>query len=1033
LSFVHLHHHTPFSNGKMLDSIAKIDDTLKRVKELGQSAWAVTDHDTCSGLVDAFSKTQKFNKKNNTSIHFVFGAELYMTHDVTIQQKDLSHITFWAKNEVGLMNLNKLTTVAHGDKGNSPDNFYHKSRVDIDMIRKYSEGLICGTACLGGLIKRNNCEDLIVQIKEIFGEDFYIEIHTFQHEEQYVANKRLIQYAQTYDIPMIACVDSHYVLKEDAETHRQFRNASKEKEDGYYTTDDFYLHSEDEVREKLSYLPLDIVQQAIDNTQVLADKCKVEIKFGQKHYPDYPCDDQVEEIKKICRKNWKDKLPDKKRWQSDAERFNHELGVFIKQDYPGYFLITYDVLKKCRELNVPTGPGRGSVVASLIAYLMDITKLDPIKYNLIFERFAHNERISPPDIDNDVSTKGRHQVIEYIREKYGEVYQCRTFSYLKASSALRRAGKALEYDHEYINNLAKSLTKYESDDEDDTDISDYDKQLWMLDHIKTSEIEPLINLAKKFVGIIQGYGKHASAVIVLNQDINKFCSVERQVDSKTKEVHYVAACDFKLLEEMGLLKMDILGLRTLDIVQDTLDYANVQIDFDNIPLDDPKTSEMLCKGETMGCFQISSPGMTQLVKRIQPKEFSDLIPLVALYRPGPLDAVVEETGLSMVETYVEVRNKTQQAVYLHPKLEPILKDTYGIILYQEQILEIAKELCGYSLGEADMLRRIIGKKKVEEMKPAIEKLIERGVANGIDRNIMQKIADAIVTFALYGFNKGHSAGYGKLAYDTSYLKAHYPLEFICACINSKDGKHEETMPYINEAKRMGIKILPPDARVGNMEWSIEGNSIRVGLRYLKGAGKNTNLSKVDTFEDVINNNPKDVAEALIKSGSLDYLGKSRGELLAQLEPLQKILDRREQCLQKIAENQTALDSADEEKSIRKYTRQLKGWQEKLEECNCKEIIVHSDKYDEVQGEYEILGFGFMEAPRLKEGTITRVFTKLDKKNRMMAFIDMQTKYGLIKCVAFASDYKKWQKIIQHGNVCLFICDNGILKDIKGVM
>ena len=1031
MSFVSVHVHTDYSNCGMLDSINRIENIVKQIKNLGQVAWCITDHNGCSGIIDAYKQSQKAGLK------LIPGAELYYTADLTIQQRDLSHITFWAKDNEGLENLYKLTTEAHGDKGRNPNNFYYKSRVDLDLIRRYSKGIMLGSACLGGFINRPNGEEVLKELLEIFPGDTFLELHTYQCEEQYVYNRRLIDLSQKYNLPLIAATDAHFTLKEHAELRRLFKNTSKEQDDSEHVDDTLYLQSEDEIRDNLKYLPKEIVEQSLENTQILSDKSNVTIEFGNKYYPEYPCDDPIEELKKQCRVGWKqkglNKYPNR---QEYIDRFNKvELPIIEKQGYAPYFLVTSDLYKFGRERGYPIPPGRGSAVASLILWFMGVTQLDPIKYNCIFERFAHMERISPPDIDNDLSKKHRNEYIKHVQDTYGEVYPCRTFSTIGPGKAIGIAGKALGYDPQETIRLSKSLSQYESDDEDDN-TSSYDKKIWMLDHIKTDEIAELIELAKKFVGIIYGFSKHASALIVLNQDINKFCSVERQTDTATKKPCYVAACNFKYLEEIGLMKLDMLGLKTLDIVQDTTDSLNdflgnftdkiygttikdtvksigKTINIQNIPLEDDKTSQMLIQGKTCGCFQISSNGMTQLVKQIKPKGFSDLIPLVALFRPGPLGAKVEETGESMVQTYVKVKNGEIKPIYLHPKLEPILQDTYSITLYQEQILEIAKQLCGYSLGEADVLRRIIGKKKIDEMKPALETMVQRGVDNGISKEIMEKITHQIVEFASYCFNKSHSAGYGLLAWQTSYLKAHYPLQFLCACLNNEEGQQEAFIPFINECKNLGIKVLPPDITKINMEWIIEEDSIRVSLSYIKGVGSLKLDSSWETINDYIEGLPKNKVEALIKSGAMDLLG-NRLDMLRLIYPSEQYPKDVERITKRIAKYKPE-DKAKIQKA-----------QKELEKVNAKELSLVN--YNLAADEISVLGFSFNELPRIKTGKLLTIKEFKDKKGKLMSRVSLKSDYGDYSGVIFAYLWSKCKSKLTEGDNYRFIWEDGVITE-----
>jgi len=1041
---IHPHVHSDYSNYGMQDSVNRIDNIIKRVKELGQTSWCLTDHNTCAGITDAYKKSRKAGLK------LIPGAELYLTADLTIQQRDLKHITFWAKTYEGLQNLNKLTTEAHGDRGRSPKNYYYKSRVDLELIQKYSKGLMCGSACLGGFLRRRIektvgdtkvvtyeiREDLLQKILKIFPNDFFLELHTYQCEEQYEYNRKLVELSQRYDLPLIAATDAHFTWRTDADLRQYFKNTSKTQEGDENVDDTLYLQSEDEIRENLKYLPSDIVEASIANTEILGEKSNVEIVFGQKFYPHYPCENPLKEVTRLANEGWKVKVKDAGvDTKVYRERVKYELEVLDKQDYCSYFLITHDYVDYAAGLSGVKPPGRGSVVACKVAELMGITTLDPIKYNLPFERFAHNERIAPPDIDCDVPRKYRGKVIDYIRSKYGEVLQCRTFQTEGAKGSIRRAGDALGWPKEDVDVLAKSISKYEPEDDEEEDLSTYEQKLWILDHVRTDANAELIDLAKRFVGLIKGVSKHASAVIVLDNDITRFCSVERQMDSKTKEPCYVAACSFPLLEEQGLMKADVLGLKTLDVIADTIALTGEQIDINNIPLDDPKTLQMLCEGGTSGCFQIESPGMTHLVKQIKPQGYADLIPLVALYRPGCLNAIVEETGDTMVETYVKVRNGEIEPTYLHPKLKNILGDTYSIILYQEQLLEIAKELCGYSLGEADVIRRIVGKKKMDEMKPAVEQMIERGVANGVSKEVMEKITKQIVEFAAYSFNKGHSAAYGFLAYQTAYLKAHYPIQFMCATINSEEDKHDKIIPYINECKRLGIPVLPPDVRQGNREWVIEGNSLRIGLHYVKGIGNNLKLDR-----DILKN-PKNVTTALIKAGAVDHLGE-RKELLEQVLKIdesiqsyqQKIAEAEQKIIELTKENESKRDKTTKVyqknlEMIENRKKDIAKYQKKLKETLDEQKLLQ--KYNVTAGEYQVLGFSFNSLPKVLTGKLTRIHSFNDRNKHLMAFLTWSTIYGEIESTVFWESWSKLKDTVKQGETYDFVQDSkGILQEIK---
>jgi len=1283
-TYVPPHLHLDYSNNGMKDSVNTIDNVVKRLKEIGATACAVTDHGTTSGIVEAYKKFKK------AGIKLIPGYEGYLTGDLSIQQRDLSHITLWAKDSQGLRNLYEISTIANGDKGRSPNNYYYKPRVDLELLRRFSAGIMAGSACLGGCLVTEDYgvnEDKLQQLIDIYGaDDVFLEIHTYQCPEQFKYNHALVKASKKFNVRLIVATDAHFAWKYSAELRKHFKNTSKTQEGDENIDDTLYIQDVDEIRSNLRYLDGLVINEAIANTHVLAEKSNVEIAFNGKHYPEYKCENPLTEVRLQAIAGWNRLVKGTGvDYDAYAERVKFELNILDKQDYCSYFLINSGLIKKFIAAGIPVGDGRGSVVASMVAWLLGITKLDPYKYNLVFERFAHMERLSPPDVDTDISKKHRHQCLEIIKEEYGETYQCRTFARYGASGSIRQAGKALFYPLDVVDALAKSLSKYESDDEDD-ETSTYDQKIWMLDNVKTDDNADLIELAKQFVGICFGYGKHASAIIVLTEDVLQFCSVERQKDSKTGDINYILACDFKLLEEMGLMKLDMLGLKTLDVIQDTLDMLSVPIDIETIPLDDEATSQMLCEGKTKGCFQISSPGMTQLVKGIQPKNFADMIPLVSLYRPGPLDAIVEETGDTMVDTYVKVKNGEIEATYLHEKLRPILSDTYGIILYQEQILEIIKELCGYSLGEADMFRRIIGKKKVDEMKPAIEAMIERGVIQGIPRPTMESIADRIVTFAMYGFNKclsgderlhrpangkfmptlsemwmiknslayaketkhkelydkynaygygttlsmfddgnikkntivdivpsgtaaiyrlttktgkivdctmnhklptpqggkilydlkvgsevyvigdyeitstiynfyngnppesnvpkagqqgfqrnpygastlfdtareffsnihaacedcgtydakkyelhhvnmnrqdnsnenlrwlcvschrkahyamgrtkvgtrgssaaidtiasieylkttevfdvtmeapahnfvnlggvvvsnSHSAAYGKLAYKTSYLKAHYPLQYMCACINNEEGKQDKILPFIKECGKLEITVLPPDITLKNRQWIIQGDSLVMGLHYIKGVGNNLRLDNINSYDDIVRYNAKDVTTALIKSGAMDSYG-DRGVLLDSLESLQDTMKRIDNCMAKVKENSESLALAVSDKDIKKYARQKGQWEAKLSEAKAKEAQVSSTEfYDKVIGEIEVLGYSEGVSPTIKVGKVVGVFSKVIGNGSTMGWVTLKSPHGEFRCACFSDMWDIIKDLVVVGSTYKFV-------------
>lgn len=937
-NFIHTHLHSQFSNYGMKDAISSVDGIIQCVHELGQRGFALTDHNGCSGLIDTYVHLQKYNKKHNTNLKLLMGSELYYTYDVTIKDKSYSHILFLAKNQVGLENLFKLTTEAHR-------HYYYKSRIDLDIIRKYSEGLICTSACMGGWLKGDNRESLIPQFKDIFGDDLYFEIHTYQHEDQKRFNAMVAEMGAKYDVPLIAACDSHYVYEEDYALHKAFRGRSQDDdEDQYYGSNDFFIQSEAQVFDRLyPQFGVDMVKTMVKNTNVIFDKCNAQVDFNLDVYPKFVKDGDVKPVfLQALRDGYKQKIigkvtPEFK--QRVDERVPHEINILEQVGYMDYLLITKDILDACRKRDIPVGHGRGSVGGCECAYLLDITSLDAITNNLYFERFANPNRVSPPDVDNDCSKVRRGEVIQYLEEKYKYVYQCRTFSYMKASGALKEAARCLGIDHTIADAYSKKIKDVSFDD--DEDYHDNDLEYAKLDHVNDGKYPELFELAKKLVGIMTGFGKHASAVIVSNQDITKYCSLEMQKDSKTKEETFVASTNFKHLESMGFLKEDILGLRTLDVIDDCVTMAGVKdsLDLAKLPWDDKPTLDLLCKGDTIGVFQMKSPGMIRTLKSIAPKNFIDLITVVALYRPACI-----LTG--MLDEYIE-RRQGKPFEYLDERLEEPLGETYGIMVFQEQIMRVCQIIAGYSMAEADTVRRAVGKKDYDLMQEITAEFVDRAVANGTNEDVAKQILDQIIAAASYGFNKAHSQSYGYMAYITAYLKTHYPLEFYVATINSEDGNQEKILPYIQEIKRKGIEILPPDLRHSQREWTIDGNAIRVGLAYIKGINKIEKPQEY-TIDAIFSKYSKLQLEGLVGSGALDFFGETN-ELMALIPKYKSFDSDRKNAQNKIDEwNHKLRDHQQlmQTESPTATPKQLQSMEKKLANIQ-KKIQEWTSKYDSI--------------------------------------------------------------------------------------
>lgn len=816
--FSNLHGHTDYS---LHDALCTVPDLVSKAKELGYPALAITDHGTCTGLIDFYQECKK------QEIKPILGCEFYLASEITVDGCDTYHLVILAKDINGYRNMMKLDTYAH-------EHFYRKPRISFEALEKYHEGLVCTTACVAGPLSASNAEEMYSRLLSIFGEDLYVELQPHDFQEQYEYNERWKNLGKT-----IITLDSHYVNKEDIPVHKLWLGLGDDSQ--YYASDDYYLRNEEEIVKWFEPYDID-VEKALKNVEEIVGKCNVEIEFGGQHYPVF-CDDPATYIKKRCNEGFKKlgigKLPNSNQY---IEQVRHEFGVLSKLGYLNYFCIIDDMLKHCRECGIPMGLGRGSVAGSLTSYLMGITKLDPIKYNLVFERFANPERVTPPDIDSDVSTPRRQELIEYIKSKYGEVYQARTINYIQDKSAVQRAGEVLGIDPKVRIAKSKNIVNVED----------------MV--AKTKEEKEWKALALKFKGHIISYGCHASAVLVCPEDVTNWTAIEKQKDNM------VVCHDFHQLEAQGLLKLDILGLETLDIIEQTKHRAGIDsLNVANIPINDKDTAEMLRRGNTSGCFQIESNVMTGIIIRMNVKSVEDMIAVVALGRPGPLD-----TG--MVETFLRRRNHQEPTVYNIPELEPILKDTEGVIVYQEQIMQIAQKICGYSLGEADNLRRIIGRKIKEEMQPVIDDMIKRAVQNGYNKDAVMSLMNNIVAFSAYCFNRGHSAAYGMTAWVTAYLKCHYPAAFWASVIDANCKDKPKLASYIMEARKDGIKVFPPTLKHRNSfsDYDEDGPTITLGLNCIASVGQNEFPKDAPTdfkqFMEQFSSVNKKCLENMIKAG-----------------------------------------------------------------------------------------------------------------------------------------------------------------------
>lgn len=928
------------------DGYSTIEELVSRAKELHYEALALTNHGTVSGLIPFY------NECNKQGIKPILGCEMYYVHDVNLNESPLYHMLFVAKDLKGYKNLMKLDTVAYRQ-------FYKKPRVTMNDINEYHEGLICSTACLAGIMRQDDPTDDMVQLAGMFGDDFYMELQPHPTEEQKVYNHKIHEWAVKHNHKEIITLDSHYTFKDDAKYHRYWLELSKES--NYYETPTYYLMDTDEVNDyMINYHGFDgsIVERCYDSIKEIVDKCNVEIPFGEQHYPNF-CADPEAYLRKRLNEGWKEK--GMSHWANKKEhidRCNYELKMFNKVGYTNYICIIDDYIRWCTAKGIRTGAGRGSCCGSDVMYVIGCTKIDPLKYNLLFERFCNPERTSSADVDSDVQTSRRDELIDYIKSKYGEVYQVRTYGYIKEKSAIRKACQSLGYDSAKTNEVCKAPT---------------------IDAVTDKTVK---DLATHFSGRLINYGTHASAVIVCPDDINNYTSVERQKNSKTGQYEYVVCYEFHECEAMGLLKLDILGLQHLDIIDRVVKATGV--DYDAIPNKDEKTAKMLRQGKTDGVFQSESAGFTATLQKMKVSEANDLIATNALYRPGSLDS-------GTTDEYILRKNGIHPVTYPVPELESALKDTYGLVIYQEQIMAGCRALCGYSLGQADNIRRIIGRKIVDEMTPAIEEMKKAAKAIGTPEEAIDGFVKVVEASANYSFNHSHAAAYGITAWRSAYLKCHYPKAYMTSFLNQKS-KDEKFPFYVKAVRDMGITVRPPELGVENC--TIVGDSIQLGTNCIKGVGTIDRPVDKNNLRAVMNQYPKNKLESLIKGGALDYFKMKRSVLIGSIQSFKdyfKTIESSHDAINRWKQNTKHKPEYIESK--------IKYYENKIKEAK---VVGHEDKsFNEAEEEMKVLGFTFGDSLRGYDlhlvnnrnvfAGYVQTFKKVkDKRGHRMAFVTLDS-------------------------------------------
>ncbi len=897
--FVHLHLHTQYS---LLDGAIKLSDLFPRAKDLGYDAVAITDHGNMFGAVKFYQQAVASGVKP------IIGCEMYVAPGSRFEKRsqkrgaDASyHLVLLAKNEAGYRNLIKLVSIGY------LEGFYYKPRIDKEVLSAHSEGLIALSACVKGEIpqlvlsgRMDEAKRALHSYLDIFGrENFYIELMRHGLEDEEKANEGLLSLARSEGVRVVATNDCHYLFPEDAEAHDillcvQTGKRVSDTNRMRMETDQLYFKSPQEMKDLFSDIP-----EAIENTLRVAEECNFQFSFGEFLLPYYrvPEGYTLESyLRKLAfegleRRREAGELSPDIPFEEYSGRLEYELSVIERMGFAGYFLIVWDFVNYAKENGIPVGPGRGSAAGSLVSFALGITDIDPLRWGLLFERFLNPERVSMPDIDIDFCKERRDRVIEYVREKYGDknVAKILAVGTLAARAVVRDVGRALGFSPSEVDRIAKLFPQApDITVEDAIAIEPRIKQ----EMEKNPKVRRLVEVAKKLEGLCRHASTHAAGVVIAPKELTEYIPLYRNERDNEITTQY----DKDDLEALGLLKMDMLGLRTLTVIDTALKlievYRGERVDIRHLPLDDEMTYGLLRSGRTLGVFQLESSGMRELLRRLKPTRFEDLIALVALYRPGPL-------GSGMVDEFIDRKHGRKPIEYELPQLEPILAETYGVILYQEQVMKIASEVAGFTMGEADKLRKAMGKKKADIMAQMREKFITGAVERGVDRAKAEELFDKMAEFAKYGFNKSHSAAYAMVAYQTAYLKAHYPVEFMAALISSEINNTEKIYLYLKECREMGIEVLPPDVNESHVIFKVDGNSLRFGLAAIKGVGEAAAeaivaargdtpfASLYDFCKRVVGHKVnRKVVEALIKAGAFDALGE-RNALLYSLD---KVMD-----------------------------------------------------------------------------------------------------------------------------------------------
>lgn len=1054
--FCHLHVHTEYS---LLDGFSRLKWLIPKVKELGMSSCAITDHGSMFGVIDFYKACKKEGIKPIIGCEVYVAARKYTDKDPMLDKRS-SHLILLAENNEGYKNLIKIVSDSY------VDGFYYKPRTDKEQLRKYSDGIICLSACLNGEIPKalmqrdyEKALELAKEYRDIFGEDnFFLEVQDHKLAEDKEVNAGILKISKELGIPMVATNDSHYVNREDSKNHDvllciQMQKILDDPSRMKFPNDEFYIKSREEMEELFTFAP-----EAIDNTLKIAERCNVEFDFNNYHIPSFDVPEgytPLEYLKELCYKGLYERYENPS--QEIIDRLEYEINVISSMGYIEYFLIVWDFINFAKNNNIMVGPGRGSAAGSIVSYTLRITDIDPIKYNLLFERFLNPERVTMPDIDIDFCYERREEVIEYVKRKYGKdhVAQIITFGTMGAKLAIRDVGRVLDIPYNKADSIAKEIpfalgmTIDKAFDVNPNIVQMYDND---------EEVKEVIDISKKLEGMLRHASTHAAGVVISKNPVYEYVPLYKNQDSITTQFTMTT------LEELGLLKMDFLGLRTLTVIRDTLDLIELNrdkkgytehIDFSKMEYDNPKVFENLSQGNTLGVFQLESSGMRNFMKQLKPSSFEDIVAGISLFRPGPMDSI---------PTYIKCKQNPEEVKYIHEKLKPILEVTYGCLVYQEQVMQVVRELGGYSFGRSDLVRRAMSKKKMDVMEEERQyfiygKLDEEGnieipgcIRNGVPEDAANQIFDDMIDFARYAFNKSHAAAYGVLAYETAYLKTFYPVEFMAALMTSVMGNTDKVVEYIRECNAMGIEVLPPDINKSYSKFSVDGNCIRFGLAAVKNVGSHVidaivqEREEAGDFIDLSNMlkrldsklTNKRIVESLIKCGAFDSLGENRATLMFGFEALQESInkDKKKNVSGQISlfemmsqEQQEEVEEQNSLKFVPEYKDKVKLEMEKevlgvyvtghplseYEDLIKRKTSINCGEINKLKEEPEKL-LELNDKEHIIGGMVIGKRLMTTKKDDIMAFVTLEDLYGSIDVVVFPRTLQQYQELLKEDSI-----------------